>query len=104
MLWEPHILADIELLTTDSGGRSTTLSAQSYGCPLGFEGAYFECRLDLSEVGPLDPGDRARVPIRFFHPELILPRLTRGSEFTLWEGKTVGRGTVVELLYGRSAL
>jgi len=43
LLREPHLIADIEFLTTDAGGRRTVLSVEQYGCPLGFEGEYFEC-------------------------------------------------------------
>jgi len=86
------------LLTPAEGGRRTVLTAEQYGCPLGFEGEYYECRVDLSTVGPLAPGGRARVPIRFFHPELVVPRLAPGASFTLWEGKTIGRGKVVDVM------
>lgn len=104
MLWEPHLIAEIELLTTEDGGRRTAITAESYGCPVGFEGEFFESRLDLSEVGPIAPGGRVRVPVRFFHPELIVPRLTTGSSFTLWEGKTIGRGTVISFHNAESAV
>lgn len=98
MLRQPHVIAEIELLTTDEGGRRTVLTAEQYGCPFSFEGEYFECRVDLSAVGPLAPGGRARAPIRFFHPELVVPRLSPGASFTLWEGRTIGRGKVVEVV------
>ena len=70
------------------------------GGSLGFENEYFECRLDLSEVGSIPPGRHARVPVKFLSPELIVPRLSVGSTFTLWEGKTIGRGRVVTLGHG----
>ena len=54
-------------------------------------------RLDLSGIGPLSPGSVARVPIRFLCPHLIVPRLSVGSPFTLWEGGTIGEGTVIEI-------
>jgi hypothetical protein len=104
MLWQPHIIADIEFLTTEEGGRRTTFTAEQYGCPFGFKGEYFECRVDLSSVGPLPPGGHARVPIRFFHPELVLSRLVPGSSFTLWEGKTIGRGKVVDVVRSDEAI
>jgi hypothetical protein len=104
MLWQPHLIADLKLLTTEEGGRRTVLSADQYGCPFGFEGEYFECRLDLSNVGPIAPGGHAQVPVRFFHPELVVPRLAPGTSFTLWEGKTIGLGTVVEVVDAHDAV
>jgi hypothetical protein len=97
MLWTPDIIASIDLLATREGGRAGPTPAHSFGCPLEYENEYFDCRLDLSDVGPLVPGTEARVPVKFLVPEHVLPRLYVGAQFTLWEGRTIGRGRVVEL-------
>ena len=97
MLCKPDLVADIELLLSSEGGRHAPISGPFYGCPLGFGGEYFDCRLDLTEVGAIAPGGHARVPVKFLSRDLIVPRLCVGAEFTLWEGKTIGRGTVVQL-------
>jgi hypothetical protein len=59
-----------------------------------YEGENFECRLMLAGVGPVAPGQRATVGIKFLRPEMIKPRLQPGSSFTLRELKTIGEGSV----------
>jgi hypothetical protein len=97
MLPKVHLLADIQFLPTAEGGRRGPTPPERFGCPLEFEGEYFDCLLDLSERGPVVPGEFVRVPVAFLCPELILPRLAVGATFTLWEKRTIARGTVVEL-------
>ena len=94
---EPDILAEVHLLATQDGGRKCPTPSDKFGCPVGFEGEYFDMRIDLSEAGSLSPGMTKEVPIRFLWPELILPRLRMGSEFTLWDGKTIGHGRVTKI-------
>ena len=98
MLWQPDAIIDLELLPTEIGGRSIPTPPTFLGCPFGFEGEFFDCRLDFTDIGPMSPGTNARVPVKFLSPALVLPRLRAGSSFTLWEGKTIGRGTVVEVM------
>ena len=97
MLWQPDLLADVELLTTAAGGRRAPIGVEQYNCPFGFAGEYFECRIDLSDHGTLAPGARARLPVKFLRPDLILDRLAPGAAFVLWEGRDIGKGTVVQV-------
>ena len=98
MLWPPDAVLDLELLPTEHGGRSLPTPDTFLGCPFVFEGELFDCRLDFSDIGPLNPGARARVPVVFLSPALIVPRLRRGSSFTIWEGRPIGQGAVVEVV------
>ena len=87
----------IELLPTLNGGRSGATPASQFGCLFELAGEYFDCRLDLSESGPLLPGRSATVPIAFLRPENVVSRLTIGTQFNLWEGRTIATGRVVSL-------
>ena len=100
MLWEPDAIVELELLSRSAGGRSGPTPSTFLGCPFGIEGEYFDCRLDFSDTGPLSPGGKARVPVVFLSPSLVIPRLRPGTAFTLWEGKIIGQGLVVEILRG----
>lgn len=92
-----EIVADVEFLRTEDGGRSNPLRADIFGCPLEYRREYYDCRLDLTGLGPIGPGDRASVPIQFLRPELVVPRLNAGSRIALWEGRRIVRGTVVKV-------
>ena len=97
MKFDPDILAEVTLLLTEEGGRAGPTLPDMFGCPLGFQDKFFDMRMDLTEIGRLAPGSTAKVPIRFLCPDLVVPRLRVGSEFTLWEGKTLGSGFVIEV-------
>jgi hypothetical protein len=91
------ILAEVHLLPTENGGRRGPTPADKFGCPVGIGSEFFDMRIDLSGIGSLSPGQTARVPIKFLRPDFVLPLLRVGSEFTLWEGRTIGHGRVIEM-------
>jgi hypothetical protein len=93
--FKTDILAEIELLPTEKGGRRGPTSCDKFGCPVGIAGEFFDMRIDLSSIGSLSPGQMARVPMAFLRPDFLLPLLHVGSEFTLWEMRTIGYGRVI---------
>jgi hypothetical protein len=95
--FSPNITAEVHMLATDEGGRQGPTPPDMFGCPVGIAGEFFDMRMDLSSVGALPPGASAQVPIRFLRPDLVMPLLHPGEVFTLWEGKTVGTGKVVQI-------
>ena len=97
MVDKPDIVANVTLLSTNQGGRLGPTSSEVFRCPIEFDGAYFDCWINVAEVGSLAPGSTMRVGITFLCPELIVPRLLPGLEFRLWEGRIIGYGTVVEV-------
>jgi len=97
MLWEPDIIANVTLLSTEQGGRHGATPTSRFGCPCEIQGEMFDGRMDLSAIGSVAPGDRFRVPIRFLRPDLVRPRLRVGFCFSLWEGSTIGYAVVIEL-------
>ena len=94
----PDIIATVRFYSTEAGGRKGPTPPNMFGCPLEFEGEMFDCRLVLNEAGSLAPGATAEVPIAFLYPELIKQRLRVGSQFTLWDGRTVADGVVEEIV------
>ena len=94
---KPDAIISVELLPTLSGGRNGATPAKQFGCVFEINGEYFDCRLDLSESGPLMPGCKATVPVAFLYPENVVPRLSEGTQFNLWEGKTIANGRVVSI-------
>jgi len=98
MKGQPDIVATVRLFPTEEGGRTGPTPAEGFACPLEFEGQKFDCRLLLDQAGPLSPGTTARVPIAFLIAENIKPRLKVRSRFTLWEMRTIGEGTVEEIV------
>jgi hypothetical protein len=81
----PEIVADLQFLSTAEGGRRGPTPDRVFGCPLEYDGELFDCRLDLSEIGPVSPGQRVTVSIQFLSPQRIVPRLSAGCAISLWE-------------------
>jgi hypothetical protein len=97
---KPHILAKVRFNTTAEGGRKTgvggtTTVVDYYGCPFIVDGEAFDCRLLLEQ--PLELGRSYDVPVRFLNPQLVLPKLSEGKEFTLLEGKEIAKGKVLRM-------
>jgi hypothetical protein len=88
----PDVIVNLELYA--EGGRLGSTPANYLGCIFVYEGENFECRLLLEDVGPLVPGGRAKVPVKFLSPELIKNRLHVGDQFRLREAKMIGEGTI----------
>jgi hypothetical protein len=91
------IIARIRFRTTKEGGRGTPTLYQWYGCLFEYGGEHFDCVLNLEKVGPVKLGDEITVSVGFLCPGLIKSRLSKGDTFTLWEGKTIADGEVIEI-------
>lgn len=99
------ILADIALKETADGGKTIPITGPIYSCPVFFDdiaalaNSGWDCRILIGEHGePIPPGGGAHaVAIVFLSPEIVLPHMKVGVTFTLWEGRTIGSGTVVEV-------
>jgi hypothetical protein len=63
--------------------------------PHGNRHQLFICRLYLNEVGGIDPGSEAAVPIRFLAPEFVSNKLEADLVFRLWSGSYFAEGTVL---------
>ena len=95
----PDVMAKVRLYPSEEGGRSKPIPAVQFSCPLFFQGEGFDCRLLLDQAGIALPlGTSVVVPIKFLFPEHIMPRLKRGDQFRLWEGKVIAEGEVLEVI------
>jgi hypothetical protein len=101
----PDAFIEVRLKTTAEGGRQgpIVIAKHPYGCPLLVDGEAFDCRL-LIEGQTLELGSSYELPIKFFRPELALPKLSVGKSVTLWEGKDIATGKVVRLENEASAV
>jgi len=97
MMTAPDVIAKLTLYPVEQGGRKSATPSDYLGCIFEFEGEYFDCRLLLGDFGPLLPGTRATVPIKFLSPELVRERLQNGSRFILREVEPIGEGVVQEI-------
>jgi hypothetical protein len=94
----PDIVAAIRFYSSDQGGRKEPTSDKRFRCPFEYKGELFDCILDLSETGPISPGDQVTVPVAFLFPDLVKSRLNKGDSFTLWDMRTIASGVIVEIV------
>jgi hypothetical protein len=100
-----RVIARISLLRAEEGGRRTPISVGTYGCPVFFQGVPelspngYDCRMSVSELGkPISPGDTVdEIALAFLSQDEVLPYMKPGITFTMWEGKTIGSGTVLRV-------
>lgn len=89
---KPDIIATVELLPLEAGGRASPMPARWFGCVMVVNGRNHDIRLRL--VQPLNAGDARRVGIDFLDPDTALSHIQTGTTFGLWEGGIVGQGLV----------
>ncbi|MDK2970572.1 MAG: hypothetical protein PWP23_327 [Candidatus Sumerlaeota bacterium] len=102
-----RVFASIQLYTQDEGGRKNPLHLSVYRPT-----AFFRTIPALAERGrdfrmfatPRTPNELIfpgevvnEVELRFLWPDDVLPYMQEGVRFSIWEGKTVGEGTVVRV-------
>jgi len=99
------MIARIRFLAQEEGGRTQSLPPSTFGCPIFFEdipelSAHgYDCRILLSEINRLiAPGDEVEaVRIVFLSPDEVFAHVRKGTTFSLWEGKVIARGEVVDI-------
>ena len=96
MTMKPDAIIDVRFKTTSEGGRRTPIKGDSYACPLFIDGEGFDCRILLNKE--LQLGQNYQLPVKFLNRDLVISKLSRGRRFTLWEGKDVASGRVLEVL------
>ena len=90
----------IRLLITAEGGRHMDIGGYSiefYSCPIDRGDAHmYDSRVWL--YGPrLKLGESYKVTASLLDAEHSLARFQAGDQVTLWERRTIGRGTVVDV-------
>jgi hypothetical protein len=85
-------IVSLQLYSEARGGRKSAIS-DGHLAIFVYQGKNYECRFLLRGVGPILPGGRARVPIKFLRSD-IKERLKVGSRFTIRELNTIGEGVI----------
>ena len=93
-----HLIAKLHFYTTDQGGRKGPILPPHFGCPFEIGNHSHDCRLLLKNAKPIKPGETVVLPIQFLRPDLVLPKLSAGQRFFLWEGGHIAEGEIVEIL------
>jgi GTPase len=97
----PYITAEISLLATSDGGRAVpTPPTGQFGCLMCFDDVCFDVRFDTTETGSMSPGQTLTATLRFLSPDLAIPRLSIGKQFSLREGRTIAVGRVIAIHAG----
>jgi hypothetical protein len=90
----PSFVADIRLLSTETGGRAGPLLSGEWRTVLGIGGEHWSARLLFS--GEPSPGEAFQASVQLLMPE-ALQYFPVGAEFTVWEGGTKGVGRVLSM-------
>lgn len=97
------IVAIVRLKSTAEGGRAGPTPSDKWSCLFVVADLTLDCRLLLTSIGSLKPGDVATVPIAFLSPELARQSVGVGTRFTLRESREVGEGEVLTVDYPNEA-
>ena len=93
------VVVRVRFLTTQEGGRRTNLSGAVvpfYACPMIVDGQYFDCRIYI-DGKVIALGEQYDLKAKFLSSEIVIPKLYIGKEISIWEGKIVGKGEVLEI-------
>jgi hypothetical protein len=95
----PEIVVEITLLSFKAGSRNGAILQGEYRGVLGVGSEHFSVRFFVPVEGGLLPNQRARLGVQFLVPEAAVPHFPVGTAFTVWEGKVIGNGRVLEVLH-----
>ena len=97
MTIKPDAIIEVRFKTADEGGRNTPVSGNFYSCPLFIDKEGFDCRLFIGNE-LIELGKWYRLPVKFLNRDYVISKLSPGKAITLWEGKDVASGRVLEVL------
>jgi hypothetical protein len=94
----PDIQVEITLFPTEQGGRHTAILSGEYRGVLGVGAEHLSVRFFVPAGMRFGLGSTVQVGVEFLFPEYALRHFPPGTEFTVWEGRAIGRGRVLEVL------
>jgi hypothetical protein len=95
----PEIVVEITLLPSEAGGRESAIPKGEYRGVLGVGAENFSVRFFVSFDHGFSPNQPQRFGVQFLFPEAALPYFPIGTVFTVWEGRVIGNGQVLEVLH-----
>jgi hypothetical protein len=95
---KPEIVAELFLSNTVDGGRSGPIRKGEYRGVVGVQVGCFSVCFDVEDEDGVEPGESTKVGIQFLAPYAALRHFPVDSEFTLWEGREIGKGKVLQVL------
>jgi translation elongation factor EF-Tu-like GTPase len=94
----PDAEAEVTFLATAEGGRKSPVQ-NDYRPQFYYDGHDWDAVHEYPDVDAVNPGDTARVLLRFLSPQEHLGRVVPGLEFLIREGaRTVARGRITKIL------
>jgi translation elongation factor EF-Tu-like GTPase len=96
---KPDIEVELNLLTTEEGGRRTR-ALSGYRPQFSYDGYDWDAIQDYGDVEMVAPGETVVAYLQFLSPQCHVGKLYPGKEFLLREGsRVVGRGHVITVLH-----
>jgi hypothetical protein len=94
---KPEIVVELSLASPENGGRLSSMVTGEYRGVLGVDDKHFSVRWFVPVAG-LDPGGSSgTLGVQFLNPEAALPHFPVGAKFSVWEGRVIGSGRVLEV-------
>ncbi|MEO7972158.1 MAG: elongation factor Tu [Thermoanaerobaculia bacterium] len=94
----PDAEAEVTFLSSGEGGRRSP-ARSNYRPQFHYEGHDWDAVHEYPDVDSVNPGETARVLLRFLTPEEHLGRVVPGLEFSIREGaRIVARGRITKIL------
>ena len=91
---KPDAVVTVSFFPMEMGGRRQSTPPDFFGCLMNIEGSMYDCRLVLTDVGAIAPGDTLDVPVKFLNYKSVELVLKPNIEFKLYDGKPVASGVV----------
>ena len=88
----------IRFISTEDGGRKTSLNTTEYNAPIVFDGRGYEARIfPLERDLPVRPGETLTAPVKFLNRDSVKRHLQVGEKLEVYEGKAVAHGCITKL-------
>ena len=95
----PEIIVEITLHPSEADGRKGAILQGEYRGVLGIGSENFSVRFFVPLKDGFSPNQTHRFGVQFLVPEAALPHFPVGAEFSVWEGRVIGSGRVLEVLH-----
>jgi hypothetical protein len=94
----PEIVVDIDLLSSAEGGRKGPIPSGIFRGIFGVDGQHFSAAFFVCNPSGFAPGESGQFVVQFLFPDAAVPFFPVGTSFSVWEGRTIGNGCVMEVI------